>query len=256
METRRIRFGHTLAISLAVVTLLSACASSDSSSPSQTTTTTTDMTSDSTTTPVDDSTTSTTAVTGPIGPNGYTLVGLEYYSIPVLGATDVRGSGCGSGIGDDPTLPDVLPDGIWFGSLGPKYEYYEPTSPEDLGFGYARLYDDHLEIDLWCVYGGQTAETKYNDPSCSEDTGCPSNNASWWFTEDQSNKLRSVALSADYLYTAEPETGDPYFRGCSTSEIYVSNAAWRNWPVWIAVNGGQVTEVLGICSYYTLLRGL
>lgn len=190
-----------------------------------------------------------------VGP-GFTLEGSTYHGVPVLGTGAVRGSGCGSGIDGDPLVPDVLPDGLWFGSLGPHYEYYEPTSPDDVGYGYARLFDDRLEIDLWCVYAGVVAERKYNDPTCLDDESCPSSNAPWWFTEDRSDTLRSVPLAPGHRYSAEPEIGDPFFPGCSATEPFVANGAWRNWPVWIAVNDGEVTEVLGICSYYTDIRGL
>lgn len=202
-----------------------------------------------------DTTTDMTSSSVAVGP-GFTLEGSAYHGVPVLGTGAVRGSGCGSGIDGDPLLPDVLPDGLWFGSLGPRYEYYEPTSPDDIGYGYARLFDDRLEIDVWCVYAGVVAERKYNDPKCLDDESCPSSNAPWWFTEDRSDTLRSVPLASGHRYSAEPEIGDPFFPGCSATEPFVANGAWRNWPVWIAVNDGEVTEILGICSYYTDIRGL
>lgn len=185
---------------------------------------------------------------------GFSLHGIGYYDVPVLGSGLVRGTGCGSGNDGDPLLDDRLPDGLWFGSLGPQYENYDPVSADDLGYGYARLDDTRLEIDLWCVYAGDAAAERYFAPSCQSDLGCPSSNTSWWFTEDTSNRLRSLPLADDVEYSAEPEVGEPFFPGCSTDDAFVANAAWRNWPVWIAVNDGEVTEILGVCSYYTILR--
>jgi len=198
-------------------------------------------TSVSTTSVVEDAPTTTTSslVVDTVAPDGgFSLQGIGYDDVPVLGPGPVWGTGCGSGSDGDPLLPDELPDGLWFGSLGPQYEYHEPTGPEDRGYGYARLGDSRLEIDLWCVYAGVAAKQRYNDPRCLADMSCSSGNAAWWFTEDRSNKLRSVSLAADYRYSAEPEISDPFRPGCSSSEALVANAAWRLWPVWIAVDAG------------------
>lgn len=180
---------------------------------------------------------------------GYSFVGLEFFEVPVLGPADIRGSGCGSGVGEDAVLPDVLPDGIWMGSLGPRYESYDVvTSPED-GFGYSRFDGTTLEIDIWCVYAGATAEEKFRSAECQTDIECEANNSSGWLVEDQSDRLRSIPVAAGFVYREDRYDAELGW-SCGTSDPWSVEATWRMQPVWIAVNAGEVTEIFGHCAYY------
>lgn len=179
----------------------------------------------------------------------FTLANSSFYSVGVFSEAPVRGSGCGSGNYGDPTLPDQLPDGIWFGSLGPYYEDFPPYDDQDVGFGYTRFDGKSLEIDLWCVYTGPIAQEKYEDPVCQSNDDCWLYNSAWWFTEDNSDRLRSLPVSPDYIYSAPSDVVIDSYPGCVEDDPFTRNAAWRNGPVWIAVNNGQVTEILGSCDY-------
>ena len=69
----------------------------------------------STTSVVKDAPTTTTAslVVDTVAPDvGFSLQGIGYDDVPVLGSGPVRGTGCGSGSDGDPLLPDELPDGL------------------------------------------------------------------------------------------------------------------------------------------------
>ena len=213
----------------------------------------TDETSSPGTTEVDATVATTTDTTTdtmvPVDFAGYSFVGLEFFEVPVLGPADIRGSGCGSGVGEDAVLPDVLPDGIWMGSLGPRYESYDVvTSPED-GFGYSRFDGTTLEIDIWCVYAGATAEEKFRSVECQTDIECEANNSTGWLVEDQSDRLRSMPVAAGYVYREDRYDAELGW-SCGTSDPWSVEATWRMQPVWIAVNAGEVTEIFGHCAYY------
>jgi len=183
----------------------------------------------------------------PIG--WFSFGGTSFFEVPELGATDIRGSGCGSGVGDDPALDDRVPDGLWFGSLGPKYENYEPIDENDLGYAYNRFDGTTLEIDLWCVYSGATAEQKYLSEACRSDTVCEANNSTGWLTEDDSDRMRSLPVADDYVYRVDYYEAEAGW-DCMWTDPFEVDAAWRRAPVWIAVNQGRVTEVFGHCAYW------
>lgn len=173
----------------------------------------------------------------------------SFFDVPELGATDIRGSGCGSGSEGDPVLDDRLPDGLWFGSLGPKYEYYEPIDETDLGYAYKRFDGATLEIDLWCVYSGVTAEQKYLSEECQADIECEANNSTGWLTIDDDDRLREVPVAENFQYRVDFYEADAGWF-CGWTEPFAVGAAWRDAPVWIAVNDGVVTEIFGHCAYY------
>lgn len=217
----------------------------ETSSPESTTESTTESgTSDTSTVETGSSTDA-----GTSEPAWFSMGGYGFFDVPVLGATDVRGSGCGSGDGEDPTLGDTLPDGLWFGSLGPQYEDYEPIDDSDLGYGYKRFDGATLEIDLWCVYSGATAEQKFVSEACQSDIECEANNSTGWLTEDESNRLRSLPVAANFTYRVDYYEAEAGWY-CMWTDPFEVGAAWRLAPVWIAVNDGRVTEIFGHCAYY------
>jgi hypothetical protein len=59
----------------------------------------------------------------------------DFHDVPQLGTEPVRGSGCGA----DGSIGEVIPDGLWAGTLS-----YVPE-------------DDHWEVNLVCVYFGEEA---------------------------------------------------------------------------------------------------
>lgn len=180
---------------------------------------------------------------------GYSLFDYSFFDVPEMGITDLRGSGCGSGLEGDPVQGDSLPDGLWFGSLGPKYEYYEPIDETDLGYAYKRFDGATLEIDLWCVYSGATAEQKYLSEECQAEIECEANNSTGWLTIDDDDQLREVPVDENFQYRVdfyEAEAG--WF--CGMTDPFAVGAAWRDSPVWIAVNDGLVTEIFGHCAYW------
>lgn len=59
----------------------------------------------------------------------------DFHDVPQLGTEPVRGSGCGA----DGSIGEVIPDGLWAGTLS-----YVPD-------------DDHWEVNLVCVYSGEQA---------------------------------------------------------------------------------------------------
>ncbi len=59
----------------------------------------------------------------------------DFHDVPQLGTEPVRGSGCGA----DGSIGEVIPDGLWAGTLS-----YVPD-------------EDHWEVNLVCVYSGEPA---------------------------------------------------------------------------------------------------
>jgi hypothetical protein len=60
----------------------------------------------------------------------------DFHDVPQLGTEPVRGSGCGA----DGSIGEVIPDGLWAGTLNYVTE------------------DDHWEVNLVCVYFGDEAQ--------------------------------------------------------------------------------------------------
>ncbi|MFZ9676069.1 MAG: hypothetical protein ACO3DM_09255 [Ilumatobacteraceae bacterium] len=240
----RLQVGAILAMSTLIVAACSG-SSTDKSAPNETTTSTA---------PSIDSTTIPTVVDTtepPIEvPDDFTLGGFGFFDVSEMSVADERGSGCG--VGGEAGLPDVLPDGLWFGSLGPKYEYYEPVNENELGYGYARFDAGSLELDVWCVYAGETAASKYLSEQCQADVECEANNSTGWLVEDIVDRLHQIPVAEEFSYRVDDYDAEAGW-SCGLTDSFGADGfepAWRLLPVWIAVNSGVVTEVFGHCAYY------
>jgi len=180
----------------------------------------------------------------------HSLSGFDYHDMPALGNPNIRGTGCGSGQDGDPTLGDQLPDGIWYGTLGPIYEDYE--SAEGADYGYARIYESGVEIDLWCVYTGELGAQLFSEcETVSRD--CDYESRPDWYPEDNTNRLRSVPFADDWEFINQDSSLRYDGVECAEQPWDGPFAGSRRWPVWIAVNGGSLTGLLATCFLYAPL---
>ncbi len=125
-----------------------------------------------------------------------------------------EGSGCTPGT-------DTLPDGLWYG---------ETTALEERG----------LEFDLACWFFGDAATA-----AAAEDgeESPPSND---YYVRNQSNRIRSVAVTLNAPVTWYPEIG------VLTSETTITYAEWRTLreerdfqlAVWLEVEDGTVVSIV------------
>ena len=224
----------------AVTTVISDSDPTTESTPKTATTANTGASTDaSTTIPM---TAAPAATTTTLPPSPW-LSSWNYWSVPSLTADDVRGSGCGSGLGADVSIGDTYPDGVWFGALGS----YEDTEYPTGAYGpLNRWYSDHLEIDGYCVYSGSLGEQKYQEAGClSGDFECYASGDFWM--ENQNVRFRSIPVSPTVLYEAGT---NEYLTDCTRDDRTGLNAAWRFNPVWIVIQGGVVTEIHADC-YFT-----
>lgn len=181
----------------------------------------------------------------------HSLSGFDYHDMPALGNPNIRGTGCGSGQDGDPTLGDQLPDGIWYGTLGPIYEDYE--SAEGADYGYARIYESGVEIDLWCVYTGELGAQLFSEcETVSRD--CDYESRPDWYPEDNTNRLRSVPFADDWEFINQDSWRQYDGVECAEQPWDAPLAGSRRWPVWIAVNGGSLTGLLATCYLYAPLN--
>ncbi|MFZ9084166.1 MAG: hypothetical protein ACO22B_07530 [Ilumatobacteraceae bacterium] len=181
----------------------------------------------------------------------HSLSGFDYHDMPALGNPNIRGTGCGSGQDGDPTLGDQLPDGIWYGTLGPIYEDYE--SAEGADYGYARIYESGVEIDLWCVYTGELgAQLRADCEQVARD--CNYESRPDWYPEDNTNRLRSVPFADDWEFINQDSWRQYDGVECAEQPWDAPLAGSRRWPVWIAVNGGSLTGLLATCYLYAPLN--
>ena len=239
------------------ILLVAACSTASTKDPDPTTMSTS-MTPTSTLVPSNDSTTSVVAATEPPDDafDGFTFADVGFFDVPEMSVADERGSGCGAS--GEAGLPDVLPDGLWFGSFGPKYEYYEPVNENEIGYGYARFGPSSLELDVWCVYSGATAEQKYLAEQCQAETECEGNNTVQWMVEDNLDRMHPMPVAENFVYRVDYYEADAGW-SCGLTDPFGTDGlepAWRLHPVWIAVNDGMVTEVFGHCGYYFEARRL
>jgi hypothetical protein len=127
------------------------------------------------------------------------------------GSDGAHGSGCAPGT-------DWLPDGIWFG-------YVTDRSA------------NRIDFDLACIWTGATAEQEAAADGLTLETG--------YYIRNIASKIRSPQVASGA--TVYHLTGNPWF-----TELTYS--AWRqgschgfesvSCPVWLYVNGGQVTAVI------------
>ena len=211
----------------------------------------TTATPDTTAAPTTAAPTTTSAPTTTAAPTiVHSLAGFDYHDMPALGNPNIRGTGCGSGQDGDPTLGDQLPDGIWYGTLGPIYEDYESAEGPD--FGYARIFDSGVEIDLWCVYTGELgAQLRADCEQVARD--CNYESRPDWYPEDNTNRLRSVPFADDWEFINQDSSLRYDGVECAEQPWDGPFAGSRRWPVWIAVNGGSLTGLLATCFLYAPL---
>jgi hypothetical protein len=212
----------------------------------------TTATPDTTAAPTTAAPTTTSAPTTTAAPTiVHSLSGFDYHDMPALGNPNIRGTGCGSGQDGDPTLGDQLPDGIWYGTLGPIYEDYE--SAEGADYGYARIYESGVEIDLWCVYTGELGAQLFSEcETVSRD--CDYESRPDWYPEDNTNRLRSVPFADDWEFINQDSWRQYDGVECAEQPWDAPLAGSRRWPVWIAVNGGSLTGLLATCYLYAPLN--
>lgn len=167
---------------------------------------------------------------------------VDYFAVPQLGCEPVRGSGCGA----DDSIGDVVPDGLWRGSIA---SFDGATIAESTSF----------EFDLWCAYYGDAAEQQADQwiAENGEDAVPP------WTGDDElvinnNPQTRTVPISAEG-FVARPAVWTPVSQSADggTMNRCVSGNGAEPLEVdavvgsdtWIYIEDGAATQLTRSCPY-------
>ncbi|MCU1389307.1 MAG: hypothetical protein JWL72_2645, partial [Ilumatobacteraceae bacterium] len=144
----------------------------------------------------------------------------SFFTVPQLGSEPVRGSGCGA----NGTVGNTIPDGVWNGHIS--------------------VGGSSLQIDLECVYYGDSAAPYI--AQCAADNGgdCLDSDPDFFIVNNNTRK-RSVPL--DPSFRRRYATAD----GCSDPGPGQGGPAEGSDAMtsWVVIEGGQATFALTSCVY-------
>jgi hypothetical protein len=144
----------------------------------------------------------------------------NFFSVPQLGSEPVRGSGCGA----NGTVGNTIPDGVWDGHIS--------------------VGGSSLQIDLECVYYGDSAAPYI--AQCAADNGGDCFDADPdFFIVNNNTRKRSVPLDPSFRrrYATSDGCSDPGPGQGGPAEGSDSMTSW------IVIEGGQATFALTSCVY-------
>ena len=153
-------------------------------------------------------------------------IGPPPYRVPPILEQVIAGNGAGTAANGTGCAPpgDVLPDGVWFGTV--------------TGISAA---DESISLDLGCLYTGSNAQAE----AAFDGTDAPNdyytrNVVPKIFTTRTAAGIRAVWLRTDLLFV---ESDFPGWTAKSAAAPFME-CPGDGCRVWLFVNGGRVTELL------------
>jgi hypothetical protein len=160
----------------------------------------------------------------------------DFHDVPQLGAEPVRGSGCGA----DGSIGEVIPDGLWAGTLG-----YVPN-------------DDPWEINLVCVYFGEEAQRIISTGTANVvDAADPD-----YVVVDNNPRTRAAPNRAEAIETSFADVrtdgrclgpGASAGRSPGDDHVVFAPGQFELWystthQAWVRIDGGAVTWIRFGCD--------